>query len=106
MRAMTFRGPSRVRVEEKPVPRIQHENDAVVRVERAAICGSDLHLHLHHGMMSDTRVGHTFGLEFIGSTSRPGTPSRATSSRTASRSSTSPRGTTCSRRSSTASSSP
>lgn len=108
MRAMTFRGPSRVRVEEKPDPRIEHENDAVVRVERAAICGSDLHLHLHlhHGMMSDTRVGHTFGLELIGSTSRPGTPSRATSSRTASRSSTSPRGTTSSRRSSTASSSP
>ncbi|UBQ04108.1 zinc-dependent alcohol dehydrogenase [Curtobacterium sp. TXMA1] len=64
MRAMTFRGPYRVRVEEKPDPRIEHPNDAVVRVERAAICGSDLHL--YHGMMPDTRVGHTFGHEFIG----------------------------------------
>ncbi|WIB31368.1 zinc-dependent alcohol dehydrogenase [Curtobacterium sp. MCSS17_005] len=64
MRAMTYRGPYRVRVEEKPDPRIQHPNDAVVRVERAAICGSDLHL--YHGMMPDTRVGHTFGHEFIG----------------------------------------
>ena len=29
-----------------------------------AICGSDLHL--YHGMMPDTRVGMTFGHEFIG----------------------------------------
>lgn len=64
MRAMTYRGPYRVRVEEKPDPRIEHPNDAVVRVERAGICGSDLHL--YHGMMPDTRVGHTFGHEFIG----------------------------------------
>lgn len=64
MRAMTYRGPYRVRVEEKPDPRIEHPNDAVVRVERAAICGSDLHL--YHGMMPDTRIGHTFGHEFIG----------------------------------------
>ncbi|MDY1004335.1 zinc-dependent alcohol dehydrogenase [Curtobacterium sp. CFBP9011] len=43
---------------------MEHPNDAVIRVERAAICGSDLHL--YHGMMPDTRVGHTFGHEFIG----------------------------------------
>ena len=30
----------------------------------AAICGSDLHL--YHGMMPDTRIGHTFGHEFVG----------------------------------------
>lgn len=64
MRAMTYRGPYRVRVEDKPDPEIEHPNDAIVRVERAAICGSDLHL--YHGMMPDTRVGHTFGHEFIG----------------------------------------
>jgi threonine dehydrogenase-like Zn-dependent dehydrogenase len=33
-------------------------------VQLAAICGSDLHL--YHGMMPDTRIGHTFGHEFIG----------------------------------------
>ncbi len=64
MRAMVYRGPYRVRVEEKDVPRIEHPNDAIVRVELASICGSDLHL--YHGMMPDTRVGHTFGHEFIG----------------------------------------
>jgi threonine dehydrogenase-like Zn-dependent dehydrogenase len=61
---MVYRGPYKVRVEEKDVPRIEHPNDAIVKVTRAAICGSDLHL--YHGMMPDTRIGHTFGHEFIG----------------------------------------
>ena len=64
MHAMVYRGPYRVRVEEKDVPAIEHPNDAIVRVQLAAICGSDLHL--YHGLMPDTRVGHTFGHEFIG----------------------------------------
>src|SRR5690554_6027550 len=64
MRAMVYRGPYKVRVEEKDVPPIEHPNDAIVRVTLAAICGSDLHL--YHGLMPDTRVGTTFGHEFIG----------------------------------------
>ncbi|WP_277498974.1 MULTISPECIES: zinc-dependent alcohol dehydrogenase [unclassified Nocardioides] len=61
---MTYRGPYRIRVEEKDRPTIEHPNDAIVRVTTAAICGSDLHL--YHGLMPDTRVGHTFGHEFVG----------------------------------------
>jgi len=64
MLAMTYRGPYRVRVGQKPMPRIEHPRDAIVRVTRACICGSDLHL--YHGLMPDTRVGHTFGHEFVG----------------------------------------
>lgn len=64
MKAMVYRGPYKVRVEEKDIPRIEHPNDAIVRVTLAAICGSDLHL--YHGLMPDTRIGHTFGHEFIG----------------------------------------
>ncbi|WP_341393105.1 zinc-dependent alcohol dehydrogenase [Arthrobacter sp. G119Y2] len=64
MRSMVYRGPYKVRVEEKDIPRIEHPNDAIVRVTAAAICGSDLHL--YHGMMPDTRVGTTFGHEFVG----------------------------------------
>jgi threonine dehydrogenase-like Zn-dependent dehydrogenase len=64
MRAMEYRGPYKVRVQEKDIPKIEHPNDAIVRVTLAAICGSDLHL--YHGMMPDTRVGMTFGHEFIG----------------------------------------
>jgi threonine dehydrogenase-like Zn-dependent dehydrogenase len=64
MRAMVYRGPYRIRVEDKERPQIEHPGDAIVRVTRAAICGSDLHL--YHGMMPDTRVGMTFGHEFVG----------------------------------------
>ena len=64
MLAMDYRGPRRVRIEHKPMPVIQHPRDAVVRVTRSCICGSDLHL--YHGMVPDTRVGMTFGHEFCG----------------------------------------
>jgi alcohol dehydrogenase len=64
MKAMVYRGPYQVGVEEKPEPVIEHPNDAIVRVTLASICGSDLHL--YHGMMPDTRVGTTFGHEFSG----------------------------------------
>ena len=64
MQAMVYRGPYKVRVEEKDGPRVEHPNDAIVRVTLAAICGSDLHL--YHGLMPDTRVGQTFGHEFVG----------------------------------------
>lgn len=64
MQAMNYRGPFRVRLEHKPMPEILHPNDAIIRVTRSCICGSDLHL--YHGMVPDTRVGTTFGHEFIG----------------------------------------
>jgi threonine dehydrogenase-like Zn-dependent dehydrogenase len=64
MQAMIYEGPSRVRVGNKPDPVIEHPNDALVRVTRSAICGSDLHL--LHGLITDTRVGCTFGHEFAG----------------------------------------
>jgi len=35
-----------------------------VRVTATAICGSDLHL--LHGLVPDTRIGFTFGHEFVG----------------------------------------
>ncbi|HEY0053418.1 MAG TPA: zinc-dependent alcohol dehydrogenase [Caulobacteraceae bacterium] len=64
MLAMDYRGPRRVRIEQKPMPTIQQPRDAIVRVTRSCICGSDLHL--YHGMVPDTRVGMTFGHEFCG----------------------------------------
>jgi threonine dehydrogenase-like Zn-dependent dehydrogenase len=64
MLAMNYRGPYRVRIDRKPDPVIEHPNDAIVQVTRTCICGSDLHL--YHGLVPDTRVGHTFGHEFTG----------------------------------------
>ena len=64
MLAMNYRGPYRVRAAHKAEPEIEHPNDAIVRVTRSCICGSDLHL--YHGLVPDTRVGTTFGHEFTG----------------------------------------
>jgi len=65
MLAMNYRGPFRVRADHnKPYPEILHPQDAIVRVTRSCICGSDLHL--YHGLVPDTRVGMTFGHEFTG----------------------------------------
>jgi threonine dehydrogenase-like Zn-dependent dehydrogenase len=64
MLAMNYRGPYRVRAVHKAEPDIEHPNDAIVRVTRSCICGSDLHL--YHGLVPDTRVGQTFGHEFTG----------------------------------------
>lgn len=64
MQAMSYQGPYRIRLVDKPYPEIEHPKDAIIRVRRAAICGSDLHL--YHGLVPDTRVGTTFGHEFTG----------------------------------------
>jgi threonine dehydrogenase-like Zn-dependent dehydrogenase len=65
MLAMNFRGPFRIRADRNmPYPEIKHPQDAIVRVTRSCICGSDLHL--YHGLVPDTRVGMTFGHEFTG----------------------------------------
>ncbi len=65
MLAMNYRGPYRIRPDyNKPEPEIEHPYDAIVRVTRSCICGSDLHI--YHGLVPDTRVGSTFGHEFTG----------------------------------------
>src|ERR671913_2408519 len=65
MLAMNYRGPFRIRADRnRPDPEIMHPNDAIVKVTRSLVCGSDLHL--YHGMVPDTRVGMTFGHEFTG----------------------------------------
>ena len=64
MLAMNYRRPYKIRAEQRPDPVIEHPNDAIVRVTRSCICGSDLHL--YHGLVPDTRVGSIFGHEFTG----------------------------------------
>ena len=64
MKALAYYGKNDVRVIDKPRPRLEHPEDAIVRVTTAGICGSDLHL--YHGLVPDTRVGHTFGHECVG----------------------------------------
>src|SRR6059058_5139496 len=65
MLAMNYRGPYRIRLDRKKAePEILHPEDAIIRVTRSCICGSDLHI--YHGLVPDTHVGSTFGHEFTG----------------------------------------
>ncbi|GAA0401255.1 hypothetical protein GCM10009530_61380 [Microbispora corallina] len=45
MKAVVYKGPRRVAVEEVPDPAIQAPTDAVVRITTTNICGSDLHMY-------------------------------------------------------------
>jgi threonine dehydrogenase-like Zn-dependent dehydrogenase len=56
-------GAGDVRVEKLPDPTVQAPTDAVVRVVRACVCGSDLHP--YHSMPASGE-GRTMGHEFIG----------------------------------------
>lgn len=59
MRAAVFAGEGRVRVEDVPDPEIRRDDDAIVRVTRAAICGSDLHfVHLKAPIDPGEVLGH------------------------------------------------
>ncbi|GAA1386589.1 alcohol dehydrogenase family protein [Pseudonocardia kongjuensis] len=63
MRAVTFAGDGTVRVSDVPDPRLEQPADAIVRVRRAAVCGTDLHT-VAHGDGLD--VGAVLGHEFVG----------------------------------------
>jgi threonine dehydrogenase-like Zn-dependent dehydrogenase len=63
MRATLMYGPGDVRVETIADPTIQEPTDAVVRVVRACVCGSDLHP--YHSMPAAGQ-GQPMGHEFLG----------------------------------------
>lgn len=63
MRAVVFAGSHSVRVDEVPEPRLQDAGDAIVRVDLAAICGSDLHV--YEGKLA-VEAGDLLGHEAVG----------------------------------------
>lgn len=62
MKALVWHGAEDVRVEDRPLPVVGGAGDAVIRVQRAAICGSDLHIYHHSipGMKDGDVLGHEF----------------------------------------------
>lgn len=64
MKAITFQGIQSVQLSEVPEPQIISKKDAVVKVERAAICGSDMHV--YHGRETGIDIGTIMGHEFTG----------------------------------------
>ncbi|HEY7294033.1 MAG TPA: zinc-dependent alcohol dehydrogenase [Dehalococcoidia bacterium] len=64
MKAVRWHGKHDVRVDTVPDPAIVNPHDAIVRITRTAICGSDLHL--YDGYIPTMKSGDILGHEFMG----------------------------------------
>ena len=64
MKALTFHGKENLHYESVTDPEIVQPTDVIVKVDLAAICGSDLHVYRAHEQGLD--VGTVMGHEFIG----------------------------------------
>jgi threonine dehydrogenase-like Zn-dependent dehydrogenase len=64
VRALTFGGVRTIRCESVPEPALVDDGDAIVQVERAGLCGSDLHV--YHGREVGLDEGTVLGHEVVG----------------------------------------
>lgn len=64
MKALVYKQKGIIELCEKPLPEIQNENDAIVKVTLSTICTSDLHI--MHGAVTLAKEGVTLGHEFVG----------------------------------------
>lgn len=64
MKALVYLGPGRKAVENRPMPKIQASTDAIVRVTRTTICGTDLHI--LKGDVPTCSPGRILGHEGVG----------------------------------------
>jgi len=70
VKAVVYQGPGAVAVTELPEPRIEHPRDAIVRVTRTGVCGTDLHP--YRGEIPGFRAGTVLGHEFAGTVQSAG----------------------------------
>jgi 2-desacetyl-2-hydroxyethyl bacteriochlorophyllide A dehydrogenase len=75
MQGVTFHGAHDFRLESIEDPVLRAPTDAVIRVTRTAICGSDLHL--WHGALPTLDRGFTVGHEFVGTVDEVGSAVRS-----------------------------
>ncbi len=71
MKALVYHGPGNKAWEEKPRPAIQEPTDAIVKVVRTTICGTDLHI--MKGDVPTVADGRTLGHEGVGLIEEAGT---------------------------------
>ncbi|HET7752532.1 MAG TPA: zinc-dependent alcohol dehydrogenase family protein [Anaeromyxobacteraceae bacterium] len=64
MKALVYHGPGKRAWEEKPRPTITHPSDAIVKVARTTICGTDLHI--MKGDVATVTDGRILGHEGVG----------------------------------------
>src|ERR1700760_2506330 len=64
MKAVCWMGTHSIEVHQVPDPEIVNPHDAILRITRTAICGSDLHL--YDGYIPTMMAGDILGHEFMG----------------------------------------
>lgn len=64
MKALVYQGPDKKALEERPVPKIKDSGDAIVRIVKTTICGTDLHI--FKGDVPSCAPGHILGHEGVG----------------------------------------
>ncbi len=64
MKALVWKEKGKVELCDRPMPKLQDPRDAIVRVTRASICSSDLHI--IHGTVPRAKEGVVLGHEFVG----------------------------------------
>lgn len=64
MKALVYRGPGRKAIEDRPKPEIQAPSDAIVKMVKTTICGTDLHI--LKGDVATCAPGRILGHEGVG----------------------------------------
>ena len=64
MKAVVYKGNGQIVLEERPMPALQDEKDAIVQVTLTTICSSDIHI--KHGAVPKAVPGVILGHEFVG----------------------------------------
>lgn len=70
MKAVVYKGDGQIVLEERPVPEIMDEKDAIVKVTLTTICSSDIHI--KHGAVPRAVPGTILGHEFVGEVVKTG----------------------------------
>ncbi len=64
MKSLVYYGPNHLQWEERPIPTLQAPTDAIIRMKKTTICGTDLHI--MKGSVPTTKSGRILGHEGIG----------------------------------------
>ena len=64
MKALVYQGPSKKQLEERPIPKLEGATDAIVKITKTTICGTDLHI--LKGDVPTCSPGRVLGHEGVG----------------------------------------
>ena len=64
MKALIYNGPGQKSLEDHPTPAIQMPTDAIIKITKTTICGTDLHI--LKGDVATCRPGTVLGHEGVG----------------------------------------